>query len=132
MTTEEEDLYWLTATVLQEAGGEPAEGRLGVAWSIVNRCNNRGQHVLEVVLAPWQYSCWNTTSPTKKLLVSRKPDTWEHCDHVARQAYYDTTPDPTHGSTHYLRPDVLPKLPSWYKKELVRAVLGHHHFLKVD
>lgn len=129
LTPQEEDLYWLTATVLQEAGGEPAEGKLGVAWSIMNRVQKRGQRVVEVVLAPWQYSCWNTSSPTRKLLHTRKAKTWQACETAALAAWDQTAPDPTHGSTHYLNPAVLPKLPPWYSRELVRAVLGAHHFL---
>jgi spore germination cell wall hydrolase CwlJ-like protein len=132
MTQQDEDLYWLTATVLQEAGGEPAEGKLGVAYSIMNRVHSRKKRVPEIVLAPWQYSCYNTTSPTRRMIVTRSDATWKACELEALRAYQEAVPDPTFGSTHYLNPRVLPKLPAWYRKELVRAVLGAHHFLQVD
>lgn len=129
MTARDEDLYWLTATLVQEAGGEPAEGKLGVAWSIMNRCEKKGRRVLEIVLAPWQYSAWNTNSDTKRLLVTRQQETWDLCQVAAVAAFDASLPDPTHGSTHYLRRDVLVKLPPWFRSELVRAKLGHHEFL---
>lgn len=129
LTTEQEDLYWLAATVLQEAGGEPEEGKLGVAWSIMNRVHKQKKRVPDIVLAPWQYSCWNTSSPTRKLITSRAGSTWAKVVAAAEAAYREQQPDPTHGSTHYLNPKVLPKLPPWYSRELVRAVLGQHHFL---
>lgn len=132
MTQRDEDLYWLTITVLQEAGGEPPEGKLGVAWSIMNRVYKKGRRVPDIVLAPWQYSCYNTNSPTRKLICSRLDSTYQACAQAALAAYDAVGVDPTHGSTHYLRPDVLPKLPPWYRKELVRAKLGHHQFLLVD
>ena len=129
VTEKEEDLYWLAATILQEAGAEPQLGKLGVGWSIMNRVHKQGRRVVQIVLAPWQYSCWNTTSPTRKLLVTRQAATWAACVEAAQQSYHAQVPDPTFGSTHYLRPDVLKNLPEWYRKDLVRAVLGHHHFL---
>ena len=129
MTQDDEDKYWLAATILQEAGGEPKEGKLGVGWSIMNRVHKSGRRVVQVVLQPWQYSCWNTSSPTRKLLVTRKTSTWEACVEAAQQAFHAQVPDPTFGSTHYLRADVLPKLPDWFRKDLVRAKLGHHEFL---
>ena len=131
MTSDEEDIYWLAVTVLQEAGGEPYEGKLGVAWSIINRCRTKSLRVPEIVLAPWQYSCFNTNSPTRRLVVTRHQGTWNECMRAAEAAYKGLEPDPTHGSTHYLRPDVLPKLPSWYQPKLVRAALGKHRFLQV-
>ena len=132
MTNEDEDLYWLTITVLQEAGGEPPEGKLGVAWVVMNRANRGKIRVPDVVLKPWAFSCWNTTSPTRKLITTRKDRTWELCEAASRAAYFGTECDPTFGSTHYLNPAVLPKLPPWYSRKLVRAVLGAHHFLQVD
>jgi spore germination cell wall hydrolase CwlJ-like protein len=129
MNKDEEDIYWLTCTIVQEAGAEPYEGKLGVAWSIMNRVHKRGQRVLQVVLAPWQYSCYNTTSPTRKLLVTRTQATWDACYKAAQSAFHASEPDPCFGSTHYLRPDVLKRLPDWYRRDLVRAILGHHHFL---
>lgn len=129
MTEKEEDLYWLAITVLQEAAGEPHEGKLGVAWSIMNRVNKHGRRVPAIVLAPWQYSCYNTTSPTRKMITTRTQATWEACERAAKEAYHALAPDPTYGSTHYLNPKVLKRLPDWYRKDLVRAVLGAHHFL---
>lgn len=134
MSPQDEDLYWLTSTLIQETGGEPIEGKLGVAWSIMNRVwsPRYADRVLAVVLQPWQYSCWNTNSPTKKLLTTRQPETWAACEVAAKTAFDAMGSDPTHGSTHYLRPEHCPNLPPWYRKELVRAKLGHHEFLLVD
>jgi spore germination cell wall hydrolase CwlJ-like protein len=129
LTERDEDLYWLACTVLMEAGGESTEGKLGVAWSIMNRHYKTGHRPMKLVLAPWQYSCWNTTSPTRTLLVTCTPAQREACHEAALAAFEQTEPDPTHGSTHYLNPTVLPKLPNWYERSLVRAVIGKHHFL---
>lgn len=129
MTQDDEDKYWLAATILQEAGAEPQIGKLGVGWSIMNRVHKTGRRVIQVVLAPWQYSCWNTTSPTRKLLMTRTQATWEACVEAAQQSFHAQVPDPTFSSTHYLNPAVLKMFPDWYRKDLVRAVLGAHHFL---
>jgi spore germination cell wall hydrolase CwlJ-like protein len=132
VTPEDEDIYWLTATLVQEAGAEPAEGKLGVAWVIMNRAESQKKRVPDVVLAPWQFSCWNTNSPTKRLITTRLTSTWAACEEAARLAYNALAPDPTFGSTHYLNPSVLPRLPAWYAKNKVRAILGRHHFLQVE
>ena len=44
-----DDLMLLAATVKQEAESEPWEGKLGVAYVIVNRAFKRGQSIPDVI-----------------------------------------------------------------------------------
>lgn len=121
----ETDLFWGSDTVRQEAGGEDEIGQLAVSWSIMNRRNAKKCSVREIVLAPLQYSCWNGDSHI------RQNDTSQWSAQMAfAAAYFNLTPDPTHGATHYLRTDLDPK-PSWFDPAAVTFTHGHHTFLKV-
>lgn len=60
---------------LQEAGGEPFEGKLAVAYVIRNRLIRWGS-VTDVIFAPFQFSCWNTESATRKNLDQISGPAW--------------------------------------------------------
>jgi len=124
------DVDWIALTVKQEAEGEPYIGKLAVAYTIVNRMARFHRSAARIVLAPYQFSCWNTNSPTRlRLDVDMTDPVWRDSYQAAQSALDKTQPDPTHGATHYLNPHVLPVLPDWYAKEKVLATIGHHEFL---
>lgn len=123
---------WIAATVKQEAEAEPYIGKLGVAFSIVNRMKAHRQSASQVVFAPYQYSCWNTTSPTRRRLdVDLHDQVWQDSYRAADEALAGTTTDPTQGCTSYLNPAVCTeqqKRNAGYRESLVRVRLGHHAF----
>jgi hypothetical protein len=125
-----DDLYWLALTTYQEARGEPYDGKLGVAWVIVNRTGVSS--VSDTVLRKLQFSCWNGDSPTRSSLdVADDDPVWRDCFKAACAAYFELTADPTHGATHYVNRSVLPHPPPWFKATNVLATIGHHEFLRV-
>jgi N-acetylmuramoyl-L-alanine amidase len=123
-------LDWIAMTVKMEAEGEVFAGKLAVAFTIRNRMNQGKRSAEDVCLAPWQFSCWNTDSPTRsRLEVDMSLAVWSDSYRAAAAALYQLVPDPTRGATHYLNPDVLDHLPSWYNKTKVLVTIGHHDFL---
>ena len=60
-----DDLTLLAATVKMEAEGEPYAGKLAVAFVICNRARYHGRSLKDVIFDPYDFSCWNTASPTR-------------------------------------------------------------------
>lgn len=119
-------------TVLQEAEGESYEGKLAVAFAIVNR----GENVIATVFRPWQFSCWNTDSPTRKRLgqtIYANTTAWIESLRAMDAALSRSVSDPTNGATHYLNEKSVQlttgKMPSWFKEEKVTKRIGNHTFL---
>lgn len=126
------DRWWMTATVWMEARGESRQGKLAVAYNILNRLRAKrwGRTVGEVVLAPWQYSCWNTDSPTRKALarVDELAGSWIDSAEAVAFATTGQKPDPTDGALHYYNPAVAS--PSWDKPQYRRVTIGNHVFVR--
>ena len=49
-------VYWVSLCVYHEARGEPEEGQIAVAQVVLNRAEQRGISVKEVILQPHQFS----------------------------------------------------------------------------
>jgi len=114
-----------------EAGGEPYEGKLGVSFAIMNR----GQSVIDTVLRSYQFSAWNTDSPTRQRIDDTPPLAFRECFKAACAAFFGLSPDPTKGATHYLNEEATRrqrggKLPNWFVETKVTARIGRHTFLK--
>src|SRR5262245_7089026 len=80
-------------TVLLEAEGEPERGQLGVAWVIRNRFDgpaSYGDTLEEVILKPWQFSCWNDdySAARKARLTGIDAIRWERAWRCACAAYW--------------------------------------------
>lgn len=122
-------LFLLALTVYQEARGEPYQGKLAVAYVIVNRATPP-KTVSSVVFAPYQFSCWNTNSPTRQSVDVKEDDNvWQDCYKAACAAVFRLVNDPTNGATFYLNPKGVTKMPEWYNKSKVKVVIGRHEFL---
>ena len=126
------------ATVLLEAESEPDQGKLAVAWVIKNRMERaKTASVNEVVLKPWQFSCWNAdyAGQRKARLHGIDPVQWEKCWRYACLAYWGMQRDPTEGATLYLNPELTREirpsgdLPDWYDARRVTYRAGRHEFL---
>lgn len=107
--------------VQTEAGGEPFEGKLAVAYVAVNRAETLAgnSHPLQTVL----------TQPKQFKLNTRLPVS-EASYLAARMALNHLQPDPTHGADHFLNPSVKP-VPEWYDEQYVTITIGRHTFLKL-
>jgi len=134
-----DDLTLIAATVLMEAGNQSFEGKVAVAWVIMNRdAWSQSPGVDDVILAPWQFSAWNTDNRARASLqdtMRNQPALWSECMKAAAAALWAFVPDPTHGAVMYLNPVVTRKLrggtlPDWYDAAKVTAVIGDHEFLR--
>jgi len=120
----EKSLYWVAATVKQEAEREGFNGKLAVAWVIKNRMTTRRQNAATVVLSRYQFSCWNSDSPTRMRLSGIPKDMWFDCYKAACGALFDLTPDPTKGATHYLNKELTVHLYGKLPKYVLQVGLG--------
>jgi spore germination cell wall hydrolase CwlJ-like protein len=140
-------LTLLAATVFLEAEGEPPEGQLGVAWVVRNRVDRWRQDWHDVILAPWQFSCWNPSERPRALarLGQATPQVSESCWRAAAGAIWRLLPTPVEDATHYLNVTLTragrPRrdLPKWaadpsdptrVNSAKVVCVLGRHTFLR--
>jgi N-acetylmuramoyl-L-alanine amidase len=133
------DVTTMARTLHGEARGEPYEGKVAIAWVIRNRHENPGwwsrdkkddipDDTIEAVCrAPWQFTCWQDHNRYSLESTPLHDPVMAQCLAVAMEVLLDEVPDPTKGSTHYLNPAVVD--PPWYKPELVKAIIGRHHFL---
>ncbi len=132
-----DELTFLAYTIAQEAGGEPPEGQLGVAWVVVNRMRKSNLSLTDVIFRSMQFSCWNSDSPTRMKLDTLPYEVLRQCYQMACAAYFGFTIDSTGGATHYLNEEVTRQLrggtlPGWFAEEKVTKRIGRHTFLKVD
>lgn len=134
-----DDLTLMAATILMEAGNQSFEGKVAVGWVIMNRdAHTASAGIDDVVLAPWQFSAWNTDNKARASLqdvMQKQPALWSECMKAAAAAMWQFVPDPTHGAVMYLNPVVTRKirggtLPDWYDAAKVTAVIGDHEFLR--
>lgn len=128
------NLFLLAATIFMEAENQSPTGKLAVGYVVMNRATSQKRTVTRVVLQPWQWSCWNTDSPTRKRLaeaVESEPRAWLESMAAAANAFFGIEPDPTNGADHYLNVKAVGKLPTWYNKNFVVARIGDHEFLKL-
>jgi N-acetylmuramoyl-L-alanine amidase len=120
------------ATIWQEARGESYRGKLAVARVIRNRMARRYQSdgtVEGTVLAPYQFSGWNTRDPNR-IGAMRLDDT----DPVVRDcqlAWEESREvDPTNSALLYYNPKIVPTPPEWAKPLHARETsrIGDHVF----
>ena len=123
-----ECLFYLTLLVAVEAEGESHLGKVAVAYVAMNRSQLLKQPLMEVLFDPEELTgFWVTRKVDKRIFRPAYA--------AARAAYFQTMPDPTKGSTHYLNVELVKKkygkLPSWYNPKYITVVIGHHTFLKL-
>jgi len=132
-----DDLYILTITLVMECGGEPYEGILAVANVLCTRAKKVKGSVFDAIFKAWQISAWNTDSGTRMMLDTIPIGTFTLCYKAACAAYFELSPDPSRGATHYLNEEVTRRqrggtLPSWFDESKVTVRIAHHTFLIVD
>ena len=124
----------MAQTVLLEAAGEPMNGKLAVAFVIVNRMTKRKQTAFEVCWAKWQFSCWLDPLPTIAFKLKRESEkTWAEAVLAAELALTrKSVIDPSLGATLYLNKAVTiqqtGQLPAWVEKATWKVKIGAHDF----
>lgn len=124
------DLDILSRTIFGEASNQSFQGKLAVAYVVMNRSKERQQTPAEVCLAPKQFSCWNVGDPNVARIKRATVENAVFCQCIvaARAAIEETTPDPTNGANHYYADYI--NAPSWAKSMKVMTQIGAHIFLK--
>lgn len=127
----------LARLIWGEARGESLRGQVAVAFVVTNRVKRApryGADLIEVMLKPWQFSCFNLSDPNRTMLEdpSRYPG-YSQCLTVASLAVQGLLSDPTGGAVLYFNPEIVPGgwPASWDpKKALVTVKIGRHVFCR--
>lgn len=131
-----EPLRAMAATLWGEARGEPYEGKLAVAWVIINRTKQPGwwgSDVVSVCTARWQFSCWWDVQKEKVRWVDERNDKFRECLAVAKEVLANRTEDPTGGADHYYAPAGMPggAQPKWAVGHTPTTRIGGHVFYRL-
>lgn len=123
------DIEILARTIYGEARGEHRNGKVAVAWVILNRTKDRRwrKDVMGVCLQPKQFSCWLESDPNRQKLrqVQLDDPLYRECYSVAMSVCTGGEQDPTDGSTHY---HVNTLSPNWSKNKVPVCRIGNHSF----
>lgn len=130
--TQPQEVY-LAKTIWGEARGEGLKGMQAVANVIMNRVSRGGWYgasVKDVVLKPYQFSCWNENDPNRALLDAIGETTLNASGamSVAEAAINGTLRDITGGATEYHNKNIKPNW-NWDKLEQT-TVIGNHIFYR--
>lgn len=130
--TKQKEITLLTMCVYGEARGEVYEGKLAVAQVIMNRVAKGGWYgksIKDVVLKPYQFSCFNTWDPNFPKLFQPNKNLWKQCFKAAWNAYSEMMADPTDGATHYC---VYKINPPWIRAMEETNRIGNHKFFRTS
>lgn len=131
-----EDRDYMIRTIVFEASGEPEEGKIAVAYVILNRIKSGrwGASIKDVVTSPWQFEPWMTKRAEMEKL---SPDDSRYRDaaQIADAVLAEQVPDPTAGAMYFLNPTIVRQrrggsLPSWAQGE--GQAIGNHMFYRPD
>src|SRR5262249_4486058 len=131
-----EDRDYMIRTIVFEADGEPEEGKIAVAYVILNRIKSGGwgDSIKDVVTSPWQFEPWMTKRDEMEKLSPGDPR-YRDAAQIADAVLAGQMPDPTAGAMYFLNPTVVRErrggsLPSWAQGE--GQPIGHHTFYRPD
>ncbi|MDP8245468.1 MAG: cell wall hydrolase [Candidatus Hinthialibacter antarcticus] len=128
----QKEITLMTMCVYGEARGEPFEGKLAVAKVIMNRVAEGGWYgrsIKDVVLKPYQFSCFNTWDPNFTKLFQPNKRIWKQCFKAAWNAYSEMMDDPTVGATHYCVHKINPP---WVRAMKETNRIGNHKFFRTS
>lgn len=122
-----------TATVFGEAAGETPEGKSAVAFVIRERMRLKffsDGTVAGTVLAPYQFSMWNTNERLRIRVCNTDP--YDPAAVESRFAWQGSLSHPylPPGTVMYFNPKAVAQRPDWADSPEFRfvRVIGNHHF----
>ena len=131
-----EDRDFMIRTIVFEAAGESEEGKIAVAYVILNRIKNGGwgDSIKDVVTSPWQFEPWMTKRAEMEKLSPDDPS-YKDAARIADGVLVGHMPDPTAGAMYFLNPTMVRErrggsLPSWAEGE--GQPIGRHIFYRPD
>lgn len=123
------DVIYAAQTIFGEARGESWDGKIGVAWTILNRKEARrsyfGRQIRTIVqkhkivggIPRYQFSCWNPRDVNYpkicRPLEYEDRDVWLECYVAARLVLQGEVRDSTGGAMWYFDDSLLDNPPSW-------------------
>jgi putative nucleotidyltransferase with HDIG domain len=127
------DAYIVATTLYGEAGGEGEKGMQAVMNVIMNRAKGDFSKARAICLQRKQFSMWNgVTHPEEKAMdfvkLYRTDNSFKTVIKIVDLAMKGKLPDITHGALFYFNPEKAQ--PSWAKKMVKTATIGHHEFYK--
>jgi spore germination cell wall hydrolase CwlJ-like protein len=135
-----DDARLLALLIYGEARGEPMEGRIAVASVVMNRVKIGGwfgSDIKDVILKPYQFSCFNANDPNLPKLAKiakafdaylAKDKALMECYEIAKKAVkYELSDIALLGATHYKTKNCKA---SWADKMVKVAIIGNHEFYK--
>lgn len=128
MTEDQTD--YMARTIYGEARGEGGQGMQAVANVIMNRVKRGGWYgasIKDVVLKPYQFSCWNATDVNRQKILNATAAQLASARSIAEKVINGTLPDITGGATHYHARGIDPY---WAKSMTKTATIGNHVFYK--
>lgn len=132
MRDRKREIDLMARTAWGEARGEGLRGMQAVLNVIQNRVNAGkwyGRTAEEVVLKPYQFSCWNENDPNylKMQRVDENDAQFTNAKGLAELSYDGDLLDITGGATHYHAAGITP---NWAGSMQKTAVIGNHVFYK--
>jgi spore germination cell wall hydrolase CwlJ-like protein len=131
-----EDRDYMIRTIVFEAADEPEEGKIAVAYVVLNRIKSGGwgDSIKDVVTSPWQFEPWMTRREEIEKLSPDAPS-YKNAAQIADAVLAGQVPDPTAGAMYFLNPTVVRErrggsLPSWAQGE--GQPIGNHTFYRPD
>lgn len=146
-TGEDEDI--LARTIFGEARGEGFDGKVAVAYVVINRAKIAAAFVKQHDAAHphygdgsiasacqsgqgthHQFSCWNDNDPNlaKMKAASEADPAFYSSRNAARVALNGDLANTIKDCTHYYAPSSLPKSPLWARGKIPYRSIGHHSF----
>lgn len=129
------DIDVLARTLYGEARGEGVAGMQAIAWVVVNRVR-KGEprfkgNVIDVVMAPHQFSCWSKSDPNSKLCarVNESDPIFALAVYAAASVLSGEVRDMVGGADHYHATWMKP-FPAWASKMKETKRIGQHVFYK--
>ena len=111
-------LVLLAMMIQTEAGSEPVQGKVAVAYVAVNRAEMSGLPLVSVLRQPKHFA-----------LDPRQPVAEETLA-IAQAVLDHKVADPTKGADHFYARRVKP-WPPWYDEAYITVRIGRHDFLRL-
>ena len=115
----------MTEAVYFEARGEGVKGMFAVAHVIQNRVIKNSSSVTEEVMKDSQFSYTD-----RKDFSITEPDKYREAMVVSAKVLTGLSKDVTKGSTHYVAPKRLKKMPRWTKALTPTIAINNHVFYR--
>jgi N-acetylmuramoyl-L-alanine amidase len=118
-----------TLNIWMEARGQKFEGKVAIGEVMLNRLNGGwAKTLVEVILAPYQFSGWNSKDRNRILAVLLDDQDSEYQDCVKAWDAAKAGTTYTRGAVFYYNPTTITTPPDWALKAKKTAIIGSHHF----